>query len=114
MNDTRYVISVIVAMGLVTFGLRALPFMAAQWLQRHRFIQRLGQFLPLAIMTLLLLHSVVGSARSHAGPPWAEALSITLVLALQWWRGHALLSILLGVSVILSILFGVRRSLILR
>lgn len=96
MNDTRYVISVIVAMGLVTSGLRALPFMAAQWLQRHRFVRRLGQFLPLAIMTLLLLHSVVGSARSHAGLPWAEALSIALVLGLQWWRGHALLSILLG------------------
>lgn len=98
MNDTRYVIAVIVAMGLVTFGLRALPFLAAQWLQRHRFVQRLGQFLPLAIMTLLLLHSVVGAARSHAGPPWPEAAAVALVLGLQWWRGHALLSIVLGTA----------------
>ena len=53
MIETRYVIGVIAAMGLVTFALRALPFVAAQWLNKHPIVQRLGQFLPLAIMTLL-------------------------------------------------------------
>lgn len=96
MNDTLYVITVIVAMGAVTFGIRALPFVAAQWLQRHRFVQRLGQFLPLAIMTLLLLHAVVGAAGTHTGRPWPEAVAIGLVVGLQWWRSQALLSIALG------------------
>ena len=35
MTDNLYVVSVIVAMGLVTFALRALPFFAGQWLQKH-------------------------------------------------------------------------------
>gem|GEM_PF-5148638 len=32
MNNWGYVISAIAIMGLVTFGLRAAPFLAAKWL----------------------------------------------------------------------------------
>ncbi len=55
MHDHTYVISAILLMGLVTFALRALPFVAARWLQKHPIVKRFGQFLPLAIMTLLLV-----------------------------------------------------------
>ena len=96
MIETRYVIGVIAAMGLVTFALRALPFVAAQWLNKHPIVQRLGQFLPLAIMTLLLVHSAAGSAREHAAGPWPELGAVTLVVVLQWRSRNALLSILLG------------------
>ena len=40
MIETRYVIGVIAAMGLVTFALRALPFVGAQWLDKHPLGQR--------------------------------------------------------------------------
>jgi len=96
MIEPRYLLEVIGAMGLVTFALRALPFVAAQWLESHPLVRRLGQFLPLAIMTLLLTHSGVGAATSHAGGPWPELLAVLLVIVLQWWRRNALLSILLG------------------
>ena len=98
MNST-YVVSVIVAMAIVTFALRALPFVAAQWLQKHSVVQRLGEFLPLAIMTLLVVHSAAGSATEHAGWPWPEALAIALVALLQWKHRNALLSILAGTCV---------------
>ena len=96
MIETRYVIGVIAAMGLVTFALRALPFVGAQWLNKHPLVQRLGQFLPLAIMTLLTIHSAAGSAREHAAGPWPELAAIVLVAILQWRTRNALLSILLG------------------
>lgn len=98
MIDTRYALGVLVAMGVVTFGLRALPFLAARWLQSHPLVQRLGRFLPLAIMTLLLLHTLVGSARQNPSGPWAELAAVATVVALQWWRRHALLSILAGTA----------------
>ena len=79
MIETRYVIGVIAAMGLVTFALRALPFVGAQWLNKHPLVQRLGQFLPLAIMTLLTIHSAAGSAREHAAGPFPELVAIALV-----------------------------------
>jgi len=91
-----YLIAVIAAMGLVTFALRALPFVAAQWLLKHRLVQTLGQFLPLAIMTLLLVHSATGAALQHAGGPWPELLAVALVVLVQWRSRNALLSIVLG------------------
>lgn len=94
--DHSYVISVIIAMGLVTFGLRALPFLAAQWLQKHPLVQKLGQFLPLAIMTLLLVHALVGAAAEHTGGLWTELIAAVCVVLLQWFGKNALLSILLG------------------
>ncbi|NDP37294.1 MAG: AzlD domain-containing protein [Rhodoferax sp.] len=98
MIDTTYALGVLAAMTVVTFGLRALPFLAARWLQSHPVVQKLGRFLPLAIMTLLLLHTLVGSARQNPSGPWAELAAVATVVALQWWRRHALLSILAGTA----------------
>lgn len=98
MIDTPYALGALAAMTAITFGLRALPFLAARFLQSHPLVQRLGTFLPLAIMTLLLLHTVVGSARQNPSGPWAELAAVTTVVALQWWRKHALLSILAGTA----------------
>ncbi|MBC7404856.1 MAG: AzlD domain-containing protein [Cytophaga sp.] len=99
MIDNNYAVEVIIATGLVTFALRALPFVAAQWLKKHPIVQHLGQFLPLAIMTLLLLHSAMGSALEHASGPWPELLAIAIVVLLQWRSKNALLSIIAGTCV---------------
>lgn len=96
--DTGYVIGVLLAMAAVTFGLRALPFLAAKFLQKHPMVQQLGRFLPLAIMTLLLVHTLVGSARDNPQGPWAELAAVAAVLGLQAWRRQPLLSILLGTA----------------
>lgn len=98
MTDVRYLIGVIVAMALVTWALRALPFVAAQWLQKNAIVERLGEFLPLAIMTLLVLHSAAGSAQQHKLGPWPELVAVALVVALQWRSRNALLSIVLGTT----------------
>jgi len=99
MIDSKYVVGVIVAMGLITFALRAFPFVAAQWLEKHPIVQRLGQFLPLSIMTLLLLHSVAGASIEHSSGPWPELLAVAVVALLQWRKRNALLSILVGTGV---------------
>jgi branched-subunit amino acid transport protein AzlD len=98
MIDIPYAIGAIVAMAVVTFALRALPFLAARFLQSNPLVQQLGRFLPLAIMTLLLLHTLVGSARDNPTGPWAEGLAAAVVMALQWWKKHPLLSILVGTA----------------
>jgi branched-subunit amino acid transport protein AzlD len=98
MIDIPYALGVLAAMAAVTFGLRALPFLAARFLQSHPLVLRLGRFLPLAIMTLLLLHTLVNSARQNPSGPWAELAAVTTVVGLQWWRKHALLSILVGTA----------------
>jgi len=98
MIEPRYAIGTLLAMGAVTFGLRALPFLAARFLQRHALVQRLGRFLPLAIMTLLLIHTLVGSAGDNPHGPWAELVAAATVLVLQWFKRQPLLSILVGTA----------------
>lgn len=49
-------------------------------------------------MTLLLLHTLVGSARDNPSGPWAELAAVATVVALQWWNKHPLLSILAGTA----------------
>jgi len=99
MIDKSYAIGVIAAMGGVTFALRAVPFVAGLWLQKHPVVQRLGHFLPLAIMALLTVNSMVGMAATDPSGPWPEGLSGALVAMLQWRTRNALLSILLGTGV---------------
>ena len=94
MIDTYYALAVIALMALITFALRALPFVASRWLQSHPIVRRLGRFLPLAIMTLLLVNSGLAAAAGHAFGPWPELLAISLVAGLQWRYKNALVSIL--------------------
>lgn len=98
MMETTYAVGTLVAMAGVTFGLRALPFFAAKWLKQHPQVERLGRFLPLAIMVLLLVHAGTGAAAEHPAGPWPELLSIGLVVVLQWRIAQPLLSMLLGTA----------------
>ena len=103
MTDSVNVVAVILVMGLVTFAIRALPFVASHWLQKHPIVTRLGRFSPLAIMTLLLLHSVVSSAGEHPAGPGPEVLAVAIVVGLQWWRRNPLLSILVGTALYVGV-----------
>lgn len=94
--SVSYVLGVMVIMGVVTWGLRALPFVASRWLEGHPVVARVRQYLPTAVMALLLVHSVATGALAHAQWPVAEGVSIAAVIALQWWLRHALLSIFAG------------------
>ena len=98
MIESGYALSVIVAMALVTFALRALPFVAAQWLNKHALVRALGEFLPLAIMTLLLVHSLTGAALEHPAGPWPELLAVGVVVLVQWRSRNPLLSIVVGTA----------------
>jgi branched-subunit amino acid transport protein AzlD len=97
MIDSRYALIVVVVMTLVTVALRALPFVAARFLRRYPVVDRLGSFLPPAIMTLLLVHTLASSAMDNPqSGPWAELLAAAAVIAIHLWRRQPLLSMLTG------------------
>lgn len=94
--NTGYVVMAIAAMGAVTFLIRALPFLAARWLRQSPVVRQVGVFLPPAIMTLLLIHSVRdlgGQSSSHILP---TLVAVGVVLALQAYKRQPLLSITAG------------------
>ena len=95
-------ITAILVMAIVTFALRALPFVAAGLLSRHHLIRALGRFLPAAILALLLiLHTLVGFIRQDAPTvgAWPTLIAILVTVGLQWRWHHALLSIFAGTGV---------------
>lgn len=95
MIDNRYVLLATAVMAAVTFALRALPFVAARALRRFPVIDRLGRFLPPAIMTLLLLHTLTGNAATHPlSGPWNELAAAAAAMLLQLWLRQPLVSIL--------------------
>lgn len=89
-----YVVQVIAVMAVVTLLLRAAPFLVSRWIRHWPIIQRLGLFLPLVIMTLLLLHSLRGSMGENPAGAWQEVLAAALAIGLQWFLRRPLLSIL--------------------
>jgi branched-subunit amino acid transport protein AzlD len=86
-------------MGLTTFVLRALPFLASHWLQDHPLVRSLGRFLPLAIMGLLLVNAMLAEHADKNGGPWPELACVAMVALLQGFFRNALLSILTGTGV---------------
>ena len=94
--STSYVLWSILAMGMVTLAIRAAPFLMAKWLRTHDSVQRLGGFLPPAIMALLLVHSLRDLGEQSNANYWPEIVSVLLVLALQRYRRQPLLSIAAG------------------
>lgn len=94
--DSGQVLWGIAVMGAITWALRALPFVAERWLSGHPWVAKVQAFLPPAIMAILLLHTVMTGDASRSNWPLAEVVAIAVVMGLQWFGRHALLSIFVG------------------
>lgn len=99
MNDYVYLFTVFIAMGAVTAAERLLPFACSSWLRKQRWVGVVGDFLPLAIMVLLVLHASTSSALARGGLPVPEAAGVFLTLIVQWFVKKPLLSIFAGTAV---------------
>lgn len=81
---------------VVTFALRALPFVIIEPLRSSAYVSFLGRYMPVGVMLVLVVYTlrdVSFTGPSH-GIPEALALLVTVVVHL-WWR-NALLSIVAG------------------
>lgn len=94
--SSSYVVMAIAAMGVVTFLIRALPFLAARWLRHSPLVRQAGVFLPPAIMALLLIHSVRDLASQSSSHILPTCVAVAVALALQAYKGQPLLSITAG------------------
>jgi branched-subunit amino acid transport protein AzlD len=78
-----YVLLSIAAVGLVTFLVRALPFLAAKWLKHHPLVRQVGEVLPSAIMMILLVHSMRGLSELRPGTGWEVLVCVAVCIGLQ-------------------------------
>ena len=96
MNSSVYPVLVIAVVALVTWGLRAFPFLLFGSRPLPRTMQYLGQALPPAIMTVLVVYCLRGISFQSSPFGVPELAASALVLILQIIRKNMYLSIIAG------------------
>ena len=96
MNNTMYPIAVIGVIAVVTWALRAFPFLLFGNRPLPKVIRYLGKALPPAIMTVLVVYCLrdISFSQSPFGIP--ELAACALVVILQVARKNMYLSIIAG------------------
>ena len=96
MNDTIYPLAVIGVIAVVTWALRAFPFLLFGNRPLPKVIRYLGRALPPAIMTVLVIYCLrdISFSQSPFGIP--ELAACALVVILQAVRKNMYLSIIAG------------------
>lgn len=96
MLSTGYAIAIILIMSVITFGLRATPFLLFRKGTAPKVITYLGNALPPAVIGMLIvycLRNVPFQDAPHGAP---EGIAILAVALLHLWKGNTMLSILGG------------------
>jgi branched-subunit amino acid transport protein AzlD len=103
--STARIIGVILLSAVITFTLRALPFLLFHGERRMpQSLVALGKILPSAIMAVLIVYCLkdVGSDWSHIGIP--KLVSVAVVAFSYKWKHNTLVSILAGTACYMALL----------
>ena len=96
MNNTMYPIAVIGVIAVVTWALRAFPFLLFGNRPLPKVIRYLGKALPPAIMTVLVIYCLRNTSFSQSPFGIPELAACALVVILQVARKNMYLSIIAG------------------
>lgn len=97
MNPTA-IAAVVAVAAAITWGLRALPFAALASLRENALLAQLRLTMPLGIMIILTLYTVSGIDLDRTTAV-TYGVGIAVTAALQLWKRHLSLSILVGTAV---------------
>ena len=93
-----YLLAAIAIMGVITFALRALPFVLFRRGTSSPLLFFLGGVMPAGVMVILVIYSVSALDYRHFPYGLPGLISIALVVAVHHWRRNALLSIVAGTA----------------
>ena len=86
--------AVLIPVAIVTVALRALPFAFLRTIKGSPFIEFLGLYMPLGVMTVLVVYTLAGAGEQL----WAALIAGAVTLGLHAWRRSSALSILAGTA----------------
>ena len=93
--NTKYILIGIAVSAVVTFALRALPFVIfGEKRQMPEMLVKLGKVLPATIMAVLIVYCLKGAVPVATGIP--SLVGVLVTGGTYKWRHNTLLSILLG------------------
>ena len=94
-----YVLLAIVMSALITFGLRALPFVLFRGgRSMPEWMQRLGQILPSAIMAVLIVYCLKGAKSNPIGIGIPGIIAVAVVVASYRRKHNTFISIIVGTA----------------
>lgn len=104
MDSTAYLIAFIAVATAATFATRVIPFLFLSRHHDHPLLRYIGRYLPAAVMALLVMVFLIRSGNWHAPAFGADALiPCAVVVLLHLWRRNALLSIVAGTAIYMTI-----------
>ena len=94
-----YILLAIVMSALITFGLRALPFVLFRGgRSMPEWMQRLGQILPSAIMAVLIVYCLKGAKSDPIGIGIPGIIAVAVVVASYKRKHNTFISIIVGTA----------------
>ena len=100
-----YVVLAIFIAAVVTFSLRALPFLLFSGNRKMPdWLSRLGAVLPSAIMAVLIVYCLKGVKSDMIGTGLPSAIAVLVVALSYKWKHNTFLSILFGTAVYMLLL----------
>ena len=100
-----YVVLAILISALVTFSLRALPFLLFSGNRKMPgWLSRLGAVLPSSIMAVLIVYCLKGVKSDIIGTGVPSAIAVLVVALSYKWKHNTFLSILFGTAVYMVLL----------
>lgn len=99
MGETSYLIEAVAVASIVTFSLRALPFLIKGAVLRQKLIFRIKNAMPYGIVTILAIYAIVSTKVTSWQVAAGEALAISVTVILHLLKRNVLLSIFAGTSI---------------
>ena len=99
MTGTVYFLVAIAVSAVITFGLRALPFVLFRGgRSMPEWMQRLGQILPSAIMAVLIVYCLKGAKSNPIGIGIPGIIAVAVVVASYKRKHNTFISIIVGTA----------------
>jgi branched-subunit amino acid transport protein AzlD len=91
----------------ITVTLRAVPFVMKSRLKESQLLADVGRWMPLGAVVILAIYALAGIKVSGPGHGAPELAGVVVTVAVHWWRGNTVLSIVAGTAVCLLLANGV-------
>lgn len=98
MPDNAYIALLVVVSSAVTWALRALPFAALASMRDSAVVRYLSLHMPVGVMLMLAIYTLTTVAGDTGRQLAWLVVAVAVTAGLHLWKGHALISILVGTS----------------
>jgi branched-subunit amino acid transport protein AzlD len=104
MPDNGYIALLVGVSAAVTWALRALPFAVLAPMRHSAVVRYLSVHMPLGVMVMLAIYTLRSAAHENVREMLWLAIGVAVTAGLHLWRRQALLSILVGTAVYVTLM----------